>query len=210
MVSKLSEYVRFGAGEIRGMHVRHSAVVICGALVLFFNLSGQALAVQQPPWVAKIAGDIDPPTLLSAEQQNVCQELILSTLSDQFNIHFTDTDVVPVQAPNWSQSYPGFLHGGGYNIHVVTTGLSQDEINHFQDGRFIGHDANGHGDALQPSLHIPGSVDGANLVVKTFANGVGTLDFTAHIDSAYADSPLGFVKHYKIDVLGHATRPPCP
>jgi hypothetical protein len=48
----------------------------------------------------------------------------------------------------------------------------------------------------------------------TFSNsnigGMYSVNFTAHIDSAWADNPIGFLLHLFLDVFGAKSRKPCP
>ena len=66
----------------------------------------------------------------------------------------------------------------------------------------------------RPFRHVVDAPSDLDPNVLTFTNvndgGVYTVSFTAHIDSAWADNPLGALFHWVSDVLGANTRNPCP
>ncbi|MGA2988458.1 MAG: hypothetical protein ABSG32_32215, partial [Terriglobia bacterium] len=63
-------------------------------------------------------------------------------------------------------------------------------------------------------LHVVAAPSGLDLNTLTFSNsnvgGVYSASFTAHIDSAWADNPIGALLHWFIDILGAKSRNPCP
>jgi hypothetical protein len=65
-----------------------------------------------------------------------------------------------------------------------------------------------------PSLHVVGGSSGLDPNALPFTNSnIGSVysdAFTVHIDSAWADNPIGAILHGIFDVLGSSTRNPCP
>lgn len=164
-----------------------------------------------PAWAGPLAKVLDTPDSLSADEQKECQERVLDALDKAFGLNLDTSDIAPVRAPSWPEEKYGFLHGGGYNLRIVVSGLSESEAQKIRQGRYEG-DQDGHKDSFVGSLHVVGSVSGVNMFFDTVdpASGDSSFDFTAHIDSAYAGTPWGLIDHFFVDVLGADTRDPCP
>jgi RHS repeat-associated protein len=131
---------------------------------------------------------------------NPCQATILNAVNNQFGTNFTDANVQST-----------FNNGGAVNLVINGTGLPPSQFNAIQPGRspsnFLGA-ITGYG----PSLHITGQapLDPTAVFNNSNDGGATSVTFTAHIDSAWADNPIGALLHFFIDVLGSKTRNPCP
>ena len=96
----------------------------------------------------------------------------------------------------------------------VNAGLSPMQFNAVQPGRYAPPGVVGFLTGYGPSLHVVAgpSVLDPNVLGFGSSNygGMYSTSFTAHMDSAWADNPIGAVFHWVIDVLGHSSRDPCP
>lgn len=136
-------------------------------------------------------------------QTKVCTEPILSAVNNQFGTNFTPNNVVfPFQPP-----------GGAVNLNIVGGGLPYSLFNAIHTGRYPlnwwSYIA-GYG----PTLHITGRThyDPPPAVFQNLNVGDATaVLFTAHIDTAFAYNPIGFLIHLFRDVwhIG-GPRNPCP
>jgi hypothetical protein len=139
-----------------------------------------------------------------------CTYRILDSINRHFHTAFTRDDVAPVKMSDWEQEESGFVRGGAFNIRVRGNQLSPDRKKKIHQGRFsnfwdwitIG---------LNPSLHIPGDIDGVNVFdLDTKEGPVPQVDFVAHVDSGFAYLPIGLIFHELVDVVGADIRNPCP
>lgn len=185
------------------------ALVLVSLLVA--PITGRADPESQDPtwpgWMAQLQNEIDPPTGLSTEDRQTCDDRLLTTLNQQFEANFTSQDMALIDTPTWAAPDTAFMRGGGYNIRIVASGLSEAEVKRIHAGRFIGH-IDGFPADLEPSLHVPGTIGSAQVFASDAT--AGTVDFVAHIDTAYAYTPLGFIVHMIRDVWGAKGRKPCP
>lgn len=159
-----------------------------------------------PGWMTTLDKAVDLPDRMTPDEQAVCTQRILNELNVKLKgFNFTQDDMAPILMASWTTPRMGLLRGGGYNIRVVRSGLTAKQLKHIKAGRYV--TITGIlTDGISPSLHIPGLTLGAELLIKTD----DSVDFTAHIDSAYAYFPLGALAHLFIDLIGHSTRDPCP
>jgi RHS repeat-associated protein len=101
----------------------------------------------------------------------------------------------------FGQSCPG---GGGGGA----------QFNSIQPGRYAPPGLLGVLTGYGPSLHVVGGSSGLDPNALPFTNSnIGSVysdAFTVHIDSAWADNPIGAILHGIFDVLGSSTRNPCP
>ena len=162
-----------------------------------------------PTWMDKLAKRVDRPTKLSFNEQLECTYRILDSVNHRFHTSFTREDVAPIKMSDWEQPESGFVRGGGFNIRILGNQISPDHKKKLHPGRFasiwdwltIG---------LNPSLHIPGDIDGVSVFELDSKTAVPQVDFVAHLDSAFAYLPLGLVFHELVDVVGADIRNPCP
>lgn len=180
---------------------------VSAAPICFADGSGDAPA--WPAWMSALSHELKSPDSLPDELRQSCEDRILAALNARFGVRFSTTDVALVDVPGWAQPERAFMRGGAYNIRIVAGGFSQTELQRIKSGRFIGH-LDGIPDDLKPSLHLPKKIKDNLVFNSTFANGTGSVDFVAHIDTAYAYSPLGFLVHMFRDVVGSKGRNPCP
>jgi hypothetical protein len=149
---------------------------------------------------------VDLPDHMTQDEQDVCTQRILNELNKRVKgNHFTEADLAPIQMASWPSPRMGLLRGGGYNIRIVQHGLAKGQLEEIEPGRFATV-KDWLTDGLSPSLHLVGTVNGAQLLLKTD----DSVDFTAHIDSDDAFFPAGAIAHLFVDVIGHASRHPCP
>ena len=123
-----------------------------------------------------------------------CTARILGVANQTLGTSFTSANV---------QGSPSRI-GGAINISITAGNLPAAQFNAIVPGRYVSGPLQylvGYG----PSLHITGAGFKNNNV-----GGFTSVTFTAHIDSAYAYNPIGFVLHEAIDVLGPNSRNPCP
>lgn len=184
-------------------------VVAASLLVSSFALADGGPDAVPTSWMVKLGNLMQPPTSLSSDMQNTCTQRILDALNDQFGMHFDTSDLAPIFVPGWKNMEMGFVRGGGYNIRVYATGLSSAEVKRVHAGRFLSKDHVFFRD-LKPSLHVPNVIWGVSTMTKSQDASGGKVDFIAHIDSQWAYSPFGLLDHLFTDVLGSATRNPCP
>jgi hypothetical protein len=175
-------------------------------------LCSLSTAQASPEWM-KIRNDaIVRPDSMSADEQAECTESILTEMNRHFKTSWTADDIAPVQMPGWDHPEAGFIRGGGYNIRIVKTLNRGDEsIKHIKAARYSTFESDVEIGA-QPSLHIPGKIDGQQMFNKETSSdkSTTTYDFIAHSDSAYAFLPIGSLLHLFEDVIGAKTRRPCP
>jgi hypothetical protein len=98
-------------------------------------------------------------------------------------------------------SSPDPQPGGQVNVN-----FGGGPFNGISSGRYAPSGFWGHVTGYGPSLHIVSAPTGIDPSALQFTN----MSFTAHIDSAWADNPIGALLHWIIDVLGAKTRNPCP
>jgi hypothetical protein len=101
-------------------------------------------------------------------------------------------------------SFPDPQQGGQINVNFGNFGPGQFAGIHagrYAPGGFIGF-VTGYG----PSLHVVSAPTSLDPTALNFSQ----TSFTAHIDSAWANNPIGALLHWIIDVLGAKTRNPCP
>jgi hypothetical protein len=149
---------------------------------------------------------------MTAQEQTECTESILTEMNRHFKTSWTADDVAPIQMPGWDHPESGFIRGGGYNIRIVKTLNQGDEtIKHIKPARYSNFVSDIEVGA-QPSLHIPGKIDGQTMFIKESSTdkSTTTYDFIAHSDSGYAFLPIGSLLHLFEDVIGAKTRRPCP
>lgn len=111
----------------------------------------------------------------------------------------------------WTVQASGIDSGGGeFNVRMTSAVLTVSQFNAIDTGRYASvlTVVTGVGD----SLHIagPSPLDPRAVFQKTNIGGAASVTITAHLDSGYAYNPFGALAHLLIDVLGHATRNPCP
>jgi RHS repeat-associated protein len=145
----------------------------------------------------------------STSQTPNCQTTILNAVNSQFGTSLDASNVLPSTS---LLPQPG---GGQVNLNIgVLGGLTPGQFNSIQPGRYAPPGLLGVLIGLGPSLHVVPNPSSLDPVALSFSNanvgGVYIDSFTAHIDSAWADNPIGLVLHGIIDVLGSSTRNPCP
>jgi RHS repeat-associated protein len=138
-------------------------------------------------------------------QLTQCQQTVLNAVNSQFG---TNAAVLP-------SSDPGVQPGGQVNVDFgVNSGLTPAQFNSIQPGRYAPSGFWGALTGYGPSLHVVAAPSGLDPNAMTFTNsnvgGAYSVSFTAHIDSAWADNPIGFLLHLFIDVFGSKSRKPCP
>ena len=151
----------------------------------------------------------DPSGLCPQSQPTACQQAVLNAVNSQFGTNLTAQNILPSSDPNPT---PG---GGQVNVDIsVNSGLSPAQFNAIQPGRYAPPGPLGMLTGYGPSLHVVAGPSRLDSTALTFANsnvgGMYSATFTAHIDSAWADNPVGALFHLFIDVLGHNSRNPCP
>ena len=126
-------------------------------------------------------------------QSNGCTEPILSAVNNQFDANLSPDNVVLGFTPR----------GGAANLNIAAGGLPPAQFNAIQTGRYplnwwsyvIGYG---------PTLHVTGRTyfDPAPAIFRNLnVSGATAVLFTAHIDTAFAYNPIGFLIHFLIDVL---------
>ncbi len=141
-------------------------------------------------------------------QPTACQQTVLNTVNNQFGINGNASNILP-------SSNPLPAAGGEVNVNFsFSSGLTVTQFNAIQAGRYAPGGFWGWVTGYGPSLHVVAGPSGLDQTAMTFSNsnvgGNYSAVFTAHIDSAWADNPIGALLHWIIDVLGHGTRNPCP
>ncbi len=108
-----------------------------------------------------------------------------------------------------------FDWGGAVNLDLNVANLSTAQFNAINPGRYAPSGFWGKITGYGPSLHLPSgpgnglpSQDSPQTLVFTKSD--GSVSTSAHIDSAWANNPIGGVIHVGVDVLGANTRNPCP
>lgn len=136
-----------------------------------------------------------------------CQQAVLNAVNNMAGTNANGSNILP-GSPTGRQS------GGQVNVNIGMTGLTASQFNALQPGRYAPAGFLGVITGYGPSLHIvagPTSLDPTALPFDNMNNGGTTsVFFTAHIDSAWADNPLGALFHWIMDVLGKGSRNPCP
>ena len=138
-----------------------------------------------------------------------CQQKTLNAINKQFGTNGNASNISPSSSPN-----PTF-GGGQVNTNFsFNSGLTAAQFNAIQPGRYAPSGFWGLLTGYGPSLHVVAGPSSLDPTAMQFANSnVGgnlSASFTAHIDSAWANNPIGAALHWKIDVHGHSTRNPCP
>jgi hypothetical protein len=132
----------------------------------------------------------------------------LNAVNNQFDTSLTADNVLPTSDPNQQP-------GGQVNVNFgVNWGLGATQFNAIQSGRYAPSGIWGVLTGYGPSLHVVAGPSGLDPNTMTFGNsnlgGMYSVGFTAHIDSAWADNPIGFLLHLFIDIFGSKSRHPCP
>jgi hypothetical protein len=191
--------------------MKHEAIFLISGLFIAFNaFSATNEVLPNPTWINTDLSGVDEPVNLSGAEQEFCSQVILEEINKRAQLSLSENDIVKIQLPHWSQSETGFIRGGGFNIRVVTTiPESRKKLKHLHVGRFADFMSwLKMGD--EPSLHLPGSIDGVQTYFETEDEAGTHVDLVAHVDSAYAYLPLGLFEHLFKDVMGADTRNPCP
>jgi hypothetical protein len=132
-------------------------------------------------------------------QQNACTQPILNAVSNQFG-------------PGTYSVTNTFPQGGATDLQIATTNLTASQFNALQTGRYPLNwwtYAIGYG----PTLHVTGATlfDPNAYFNNSNIGGVSSVDFTVHIDSAFAYNPIGLLIHFFRDFLHlGGPRNPCP
>jgi RHS repeat-associated protein len=161
-----------------------------------------------PPHLGPMGGGGGGPATAKAPLLTMCQQKVVGAVNRQFGVHLGAANVLP-------SSNPLPAGGGEVNVNLlIKSGLSGSQFNAIGPGRYAPQGVWGFLTGDGPSLHVVSGPSGLDPNVLKFArSNVGgryTVTFTAHIDSAWADNPVGALLHFFIDVLGHDTRNPCP
>jgi hypothetical protein len=146
-------------------------------------------------WNPAIAWSV---AMTRAVQPSACQVKVLNAVNSRFpDAHLTLANLLP-----------GDPHDRRLSLTNVNFGGTPRQLASLSSGRYAPHRHAllgfliGYG----PSLHIvsrPTWLDPHALVFSTTS-------FTAHLDSAWADHPIGVFLHLVIDVLRPRRRNPCP
>jgi RHS repeat-associated protein len=124
-----------------------------------------------------------------------CQQTVLNAVNNQFpDANLNANNILPSSSPDPQP-------GGQVNVN-----FGGGPFNGISSGRYAPSGFWGHVTGYGPSLHIVSAPTGIDPSALQFTN----MSFTAHIDSAWADNPIGALLHWIIDVLGAKTRNPCP
>ena len=187
------------APEVRDLQSRRNSNVPGALLPATYNSEDMSPVVGQIGFVPMarqgsltLAGSVLP------MQPTTCQIRVLSALNRRFpNARVTPANIVPTK-----EDKPAFAVA---NVNIAGPESQLASVN---KGRYLYRRRSlvglviGYG----PSLHIvahPSFLDPHALVFSR------TL-FTAHLDSAWADTPVGLVLHFLIDVIRPEKRNPCP
>ncbi len=139
----------------------------------------------------------------NSTQPSTCTQTVLNTVNNQFGTN--------AQLSNATSE--GLQPGGQINVNIQLSGLTAAQFNAVQPGRYAPPGFFGFITGYGTSLHIVGGPSGDDPNVLPFNNqnigGPYSVSFTAHLDSAWADNPIGALLHFIIDVLGHNSRKPC-
>jgi hypothetical protein len=141
-------------------------------------------------------------------QPTACQQTVLNAVNNQFGTNLSASNISSTSDPNPQP-------GGQVNVNFsINGGLTATQFNAIQTGRYAPSGFWGVLTGYGPSLHVVAAPSGLDLNTLTFSNsnvgGVYSASFTAHIDSAWADNPIGPLLHWFIDILGAKSRNPCP
>ena len=131
--------------------------------------------------------NLGPPQ--SQAQNNACTQPILNAVSNQFG-------------PGTYSVTNTFPQGGATDLQITATNLTASQFNAFQTGRYplkwwtyvIGYG---------PTLHVTGATlfDPNAYFSNSNIGGWASVNFTAHIDSAFAYNPIGWLIHFLVDKL---------
>ena len=160
-----------------------------------------------PDWLspedAANSGGADQVALYLANEVSTCTDTILGAFNAQFGTDLTAANVTG-----------NFLNGGAVNLNLQANNLPASQFNSIQSGRYAPSGLVGVVTGYGPSLHLPGQgggLDGPALTfTKSNVGGATSVSTTAHIDSAWANNPIGAAIHGLVDVAGQSTRNPCP
>ena len=142
-------------------------------------------------------------------QPTGCQATILNAVNAQFVTNLTGANILPTSDPNPQ------ANGGQVNTDFgVVSGLSAAQFNAISSGRYAPGGFWGFVTGYGSSLHVVGGPSKLDPTAMNFSNsnigGMYSVQFTAHIDSAWANNPIGAIIHWFIDVRGHGShRQPC-
>lgn len=144
----------------------------------------------------------------NSTQPTACQQTVLNAVNNQFGTNLNANSILP-------SSDPGLQPGGQVNVDFgASSGLTPTQFNAIQPGRYAPSGFWGALTGYGPSLHVVASPSGLDPNAPMFANsnvgGAYSVSFTAHIDSAWGNNPIGFILHLFIDVFGSKSRKPCP
>jgi RHS repeat-associated protein len=138
-------------------------------------------------------------------QTTACTTTILSAVNSQFGTNATPANVI-----NTSSSGQG-AGGQATNLQILLAGLPAGQFNSIQPGRYPLSPLTwltGYG----PTLHVTGQTpfDPTASFSNSNVGGITSVNFTAHIDSAFAYNPFGALFHLFIDFLHiGGPRKPC-
>jgi hypothetical protein len=135
---------------------------------------------------------------IQSMKPTLCQVRVLAAVNRRFpSANLTTANILPVDSldPRFSVS----------NVNIQGTPTQLARVN---KGRYLPRRRMFFGLLIGygPSLHIvshPSFLDPHALVFSPTA-------FTAHLDSAWADTPVGLFLHFVLDVLRPKARNPCP
>jgi len=152
--------------------------------------------------------DFIDPLGLKRYDPKACQTKVLNAVNSQFGINLTDDNILPTSSLLPQQ-------GGQVNVDIgINSGLSPAQFNVIQPGRYAPPGVLGFLTGYGPSLHVVAEPTPLDPTALVFSNsnigGEYSVSFTAHIDSAWANNPIGALSHLIVDVLGHKSRNPCP
>ena len=144
--------------------------------------------------------------------QSPCVATILNAINKQFGTNLTSANLVPLITSASKNDMPAdhFLRGGGINIYVQATNLTQTQFNSMVPGRYPTTSAG----TLGPNLFIfQGTVPRTETAIyqqniDSQTNSLG-VTFTAHLDSADPVDVVGAIDHLFTDVF-QINRDPCP
>jgi RHS repeat-associated protein len=142
----------------------------------------------------------------TGQPEDPCVQKILDAINSQFQTDLTRSDLVVPEGKLENI----FTRGGGRNIYVQATNLSEAQFNKIKPGRYSLNPKS----SMGPTLHLPGngSEGGTAVYQQTVDLNAGVLGvtFTAHLDSANPTTDVvGFFKHMVVDFF-QIHRDPCP
>jgi hypothetical protein len=175
--------------------------IVDGYVVLGYGEVRDAVSVADPMGFTPVGPDPGtalPVAMSPAIQPSACQVKVLSAVNRRFpDAHLTQANLLPADAQDRRLSRT--------NVNFSGTPM---QLAFLSSGRYAPrrHGLLGFLVGYGPSLHIvsrPSWLDPRALVFSTTS-------FTAHLDSAWADHPIGVFLHLVIDVLRPKKRNPCP